>query len=77
MGLLGTSVIVVGIVIFLVGYWFTGRSQGEEQCNPPIESANRAGGISGIVIGLLIMLAGLVVNLREANPEQVIAYENV
>ena len=77
MGLLGTSVIVVGIVIFLVGYWFTGRSQGEEQCNPPIESANKAGGISGIVIGLVVMLAGLVVNLREANPEQVIAYENV
>jgi Na+/proline symporter len=77
MGLLGTSVIVVGIVIFLVGYWFTGRSQGEEQCNPPIESANKAGGISGIVIGLVVMLAGLVVNLREANPEPVIEYENV
>ena len=77
MGLLGTSVIVVGIVIFLVGYWFTGRSQGEEQCNQPIESANKAGGISGIVIGLVVMLAGLVVNLREAKPEPVIEYENV
>ena len=77
MGLLGTSLILVGIVIFLVGYWFTGRSQGEEQCNPPIESANKAGGISGIVIGLVVMLAGLVVNLREANPEPVIEYENV
>ena len=77
MGLLGTSLILVGIVIFLVGYWFTGRSQGEEQCNPPIESSNRGGGIAGIVIGLIFMLAGLVFNLRESNPEQVISYENV
>ena len=77
MSLLGTSLIVVGIIIFLVGYWFVGRSQGEEQCNPRIETANKAGGIAGIVIGLIFMLAGLFVNLREANPEQVVQYENV
>jgi hypothetical protein len=75
MGLLGTSLIIVGIVIFLVGYWFLGRSQGEEQCKPPIESANKGGGIAGIVIGLIFMLAGLVVNFREANPEQVVTNE--
>lgn len=79
MSLLGTSLIVVGIVIFLVGYWFIGRSQGEEQCNPPVESANRAGGIAGTVIGLIFMIAGLYFNLRDASPEQVIEYtsENV
>lgn len=76
MSLLGTSLIVVGIVIFLVGYWFIGRSQGEEQCKPPIESANRAGGIAGTVIGLLIMLAGLYFNLSNVNPEQVIQYQS-
>jgi uncharacterized membrane protein len=77
MSLLGTSLITVGIVIFLVGYWFIGRSQGEEQCKPPIESANKAGGIAGVVFGLIFMIAGLYFNLRDyslevsqgANPE--------
>jgi Na+/proline symporter len=77
MGLLGTSLIVVGIVIFLVGFWFTGRSQGEEQCNPPIKSSNKAGGIAGIVIGLIFMLVGLVVNLSEANSEEFVQYTTV
>lgn len=76
MSLLGTSLIVVGIVIFLVGYWFIGRSQGEEQCKPPIESANRAGGIAGTVIGLLVMVVGLYFNLRDANAGQLVQYQS-
>lgn len=76
MSILGTSLIVVGIVIFLVGYWFIGRSQGEEQCKPPVESANRAGGIAGTVIGLIIMLAGLYFNLSDADSQKVIQYQS-
>ena len=73
MSLLGTSLIVVGIVIFLIGYWFIGRSQGEEQCKPPVESANKAGGIAGTVIGIIFMIAGLYFNLRDS-PKQVEQY---
>lgn len=76
MSLLGTSLIVIGIVIFLVGYWFIGKSQGEEQCKPPIESANRGGGIAGTVIGLIFMLAGLYFNLSNSNIKEVVEYQN-
>jgi uncharacterized membrane protein len=69
MSLLGTSLITVGIIIFLIGYWFIGRSQGEEQCKPPIESANKAGGIAGVVFGLIFMIAGLYFNLSQSNPK--------
>jgi len=69
MSLLGTSLITVGIVIFLVGYWFIGRSQGEEQCKPPIESANKAGGIAGVVFGLIFMIVGLYFNLRDSSSQ--------
>jgi uncharacterized membrane protein len=69
MSLLGTSLITVGIIIFLIGYWFIGRSQGEEQCKPPIESANKAGGIAGVVFGLIFMIVGLYFNLSQSNPK--------
>ena len=69
MSLLGTSLITVGIIIFLIGYWFIGRSQGEEQCKPPIKSANKAGGIAGVVFGLIFMIVGLYFNLSQSNPE--------
>lgn len=75
MSVLGVSLIVVGIAIFLTGYWFTGRSQGEEQCTPPLETANKAGGIAGIVIGLIFMIAGLVVNFSQENSEEIVQYE--
>lgn len=79
MSVLGTSLIVVGIIIFLVGYWFVGRSQGEEQCSPPLQTANKAGGIAGIVFGLIFMIVGLYFNLRNnnSNIEQVAEYEAV
>lgn len=72
MSLLGTSLITVGIIIFLIGYWFIGRSQGEEQCKPPIESANKAGGIAGVVFGLIFMIVGLYFNLSQSNPKVIL-----
>ena len=67
MSLLGGSLITLGIAVFLVGYWFLGRSQGEEACTPPLDMSkiNRGGGIAGIVIGLIFMLVGFIINLSQ------------
>ena len=62
MNAVGYVLIFVGLVIFLVGYWFLAESQVE--CNDPAflskASTNRAGGIAGIVIGLVVMILGIV-----------------
>lgn len=67
MSLLGGSMITVGIVIFLVGYWFLGKSQGEESCTPPNDKAkhNKGGGIAGIVIGIIFVIVGFIINLSQ------------
>lgn len=64
MSIAGTSTIVVGIIIFLVGYWFLGKSTGQNECKDKLESTslNYGGGIAGIVIGIILMIVGLVLN---------------
>lgn len=67
MSIVGGSLITVGIVIFLVGYWFLGKSQGEESCTPVSDKAkhNKNGGIAGIVFGIIFMVVGLVLNFSQ------------
>jgi len=67
MSLAGGSLIAVGLTIFLVGYWFLGKSQGEEECPQVPEKAkhNKGGGIAGIVIGLIILVIGFMINLAQ------------
>jgi len=64
MSIAGTSTIVAGIIIFLVGYWFLGKSVGQNECKDKSEStrSNYGGGIAGIVIGIILMIVGLVLN---------------
>jgi putative Mn2+ efflux pump MntP len=64
MSIAGTSTIVTGIIIFLVGYWFLGKSVGQNECKDKSEStrSNYGGGIAGIVIGIILMIVGLVLN---------------
>lgn len=70
MTLLGTSIIILGFVIFLIGYWFLGKSSGEQECPTPIKSANYGGGIAGIVIGIIFMISGSFMNLIDFDPTQ-------
>lgn len=64
MSIAGTSTIVAGIIIFLVGYWFLGKSSGQKECKDPGETSgsNYGGGIAGIVIGIILMIVGIVLN---------------
>lgn len=67
MSFLGGTLITLGITVFLIGYWFLGKSKGEESCTPPLDTSgvNRGGGIAGIVIGLIFMLVGFIINLSQ------------
>jgi uncharacterized membrane protein len=74
MSIAGTSTIIIGIVIFLTGYWFLGKSSGQNDCKdkPENTNSNYGGGIAGIVIGIILMIAGLIMNMM-ANRAQVSA----
>lgn len=56
------TLVVLGMIVFLIGYWFLGKSTGEKECPTPIESygINHGGGIAGLVLGIILMLIGIV-----------------
>lgn len=62
---IGTALISIGIIIFLVGYWFLGKSTGEDECSTKPESLNKnfGGGIAGIVFGIIFMIVGIYMNV--------------
>jgi multisubunit Na+/H+ antiporter MnhB subunit len=64
MNFVGGLLITLGLVVFLIGYWFLSLSKGQQQCTDPAVtdyvSRNFGGGIAGIVIGLILMIIGIV-----------------
>jgi putative Mn2+ efflux pump MntP len=64
MSVAGTSTIIAGIIIFLIGYWFLGKSYGQTDCKdiPDTTNVNYGGGMAGIFIGIILMITGLVIN---------------
>ena len=64
MNLISSLVIIIGLIVFLIGYWFLALSYGEKECVDPNiltkSSINAIGGIAGIVIGLIIMILGII-----------------
>ena len=61
MNLVGYLIVTVGLIVFLVGYWFLALSNGQKQCTNEINySTNMGGGIAGVVIGIIIMILGIV-----------------
>lgn len=64
MNLTGNIMVSLGLVVFLIGYWFLALSNGQKQCGDSAivskSSTNMGGGIAGIVIGLIIMILGIV-----------------
>ena len=67
----GNILISVGLIVFLVGYWFLPLSYGEKECNPVPASQERnfGGGIAGVVIGLLLLIIGFVMNFMNRAQE--------
>lgn len=63
MNLTGYLMVTVGLIVFLIGYWFLALSNGQKQCSDSAiasnSSMNMGGGIAGIVIGLIIMILGI------------------
>lgn len=57
--------ITIGLIVFLIGYWFLALSNGQKECSSDSaivakSSTNTAGGIAGVVIGLVFMILGIV-----------------
>lgn len=69
MTLFGTSTIILGIVLFLIGYWYLGKSTGQSECErkPDGTTMNYGSGIAGMVIGIILMVTGLVMNLTNSS----------
>jgi len=81
----GTTTILLGIIIFLIGYWYFGKSMGQYDCKekPENTTMNYGGGIAGIVIGIILMLTGLIMNFTsqsssttETITDQTISYDD-
>lgn len=61
MNLVGYLIVTVGLIVFLIGYWFLALSNGQKQCtNETNSQTNMGGGIAGVVIGIIIMLLGII-----------------
>jgi len=70
MNAIGYVLVFVGLVVFLVGYWFLAESQ-VECIDPAKGSTNKAGGIAGIVIGLVVIILGIVFGHSTEPPMEV------
>lgn len=64
MNFTGYIMVTLGLIVFLIGYWFLALSNGQKQCGDSTiasnSSMNMGGGIAGIVIGLIIMILGII-----------------
>lgn len=58
--MLDWSLISLGFIVFLVGYFFLAQSQGEAACNSKDQDAHYKGGIAGVVIGIIFMIIGFI-----------------
>jgi hypothetical protein len=61
-------ILSVGIIVFLVGFFFLGKAQGQSDCanRPDTEGANRSGGWVGLTIGIIFTIIAIVMKFRNA-----------
>jgi len=66
----GPILVVIGLILFLVGYFYAGVAQGQGECidektkeKKINNTANYQGGIAGIVIGLILGVVGYFLSL--------------
>ena len=50
---------IVGLIVFFVGFWFLAKSRGENECGGTYANANYGGGIAGIVLGTIVLGVGI------------------
>jgi hypothetical protein len=69
MSIVAQLVIILGISIFLIGYWFLGKNTGLQECNQEksILSDTYKGGALATGIGLLLMVGGLLMFYRNSS----------
>uniref|UniRef100_A0A6C0E0W5 Uncharacterized protein n=1 Tax=viral metagenome TaxID=1070528 RepID=A0A6C0E0W5_9ZZZZ len=57
-----SSLFLVGLVVFLTGYFFLGKSQAEAECKEPnreyFSNPNFTGGFAGVAIGVIFIIFG-------------------
>jgi hypothetical protein len=60
--LIGAIMILLGLVSFLTGYFFVGKSNGQVECSPVPgnQQANNIGGLVGSVLGAFLVLVGII-----------------
>jgi len=66
LNLIRYGALIVGYIIFIVGYYYLAASIGyRDTCPQPVDltkSANYGGGIAGVVIGLLFIIFGHIID---------------
>lgn len=72
MSIIAQLVIMIGISIFLAGYWFLAKNSGLEECDEEkfMLSDMYKGGSLAIGIGLLLMVGGLIMSYTTSTPTQ-------
>lgn len=68
MSIIAQLVLILGISIFLTGYWFLGKNTGLQECNQDtsILSDTYKGGALATSIGLLFIVGGLLMFYRNS-----------
>ena len=72
MELLPGILIILGLVIFMVGYYYIAKSVGQSECSRDkkeiegSQSANYIGGIVGVVIAVILVIIGFILNSQTA-----------
>lgn len=65
-----------GAFLLLLGLYFWSKSQGQDDCKPKHESAgmNKWIGIFSFVFGIVLLLAGYIMNMYAGNPPEYTEY---
>lgn len=65
---IGNSLMIVGFIGFLVGYFFLGLVQGQNSCTNVQELKTMQyykGGMAGVLLGLIFLFTGYIVRAGE------------
>ena len=61
------AIFFLGLLIFLIGYWYLAKSTGETECAPPIKSYYSIWGWICIVLGIVLLCVGLYFTLQNSS----------
>lgn len=59
----------VAFLLFMLGYFYIGKSKGEETCTPPPpwQNSTYTGGVVALTFGILMAIGGVVLRLLRGN----------